>query len=372
MYDEYRMRMSKLGSYMGETMRKQTGLIVDATWANSITARPVCIQYLNTGLPKVYTSPDDFEETIWAHFESIKTYSVGGNAVDFQLVFRPHELDNHPEIKVGAYVNIPNVHGRPEQWLIVHIAEDNDLIKARILKTNWILKWVADGKIYNCLGVLRGGNADVKGIEDVGYITSVDSTSAIWLPTNYDSRTIGMNTRFLISDEGRIPPLAWIVSRLRDTTPIGLTQVSLNQDVYVAQNDNAELMIADYYAQNILPEEPRGPETDDGISTFRENSTVSDATITYTGAKPTVKVGGSFKTFTATFSNDDVKAKSWAVVDGVNDVTSGTEDYMIEYDSNNNLRLKVAQNYYLIGKVLTIQVVGTDGSTTEVQIEIIG
>lgn len=372
MYDEYRTRMSRRGSYMGETMRKQTGLIVDATWMNSITTLPVCVQHLNTGLPKVYESSDDFEETIWAHFESVKTYNVGGNAVDFQLVLRPHELNDHPEIKIGAYVNIPNVHGKPEQWLIVHIAEDNDLIKARILKTNWTLKWVADGKVYNCLGVLRGGNADSNGIEDVGYVTSVDSTSAIWLPTNYDSRTIGMNTRFLISDEGRTPPLAWKVSRLRDTTPIGLTQISLNQDVYVAQNDNAELMVADYYIYNILPEEPHVPEVDDGISTFGGDTTIGSAAISYTGAKPTIKVGGSFKTFTAAFSNDGVVAKSWVVVDGVNDVTSGTEDYTIEYDLNNNLRLKVAQNYYLIGKVLTIQVVGTDGSASEVQIEIIG
>ena len=65
-----------------------------------------------------------------------------------------------------------------------------------------------------------------------------------------------MNTRFLISDEGRIPPLAWVVSRLRDTTPIGLTQISLNQGVYVAQNDSVELMVADYYVHNITPEEP--------------------------------------------------------------------------------------------------------------------
>lgn len=371
MYDEYRTRMSKLGSYMGETMRKQTGLIVDATWVNSITARPVCVQYLSTGLPKVYTSPDDFEETIWAHFESIKTYSVGGNAVDFQLVFRPHELDDHPEIKVGAYVNIPNVHGWPEQWLIVHISEENDLINARILKTNWILKWVADGKIYNCLGVLRGGSADAKGIEDVGYITSVDSTSAIWLPTNYDTRTIGMNTRFLISDEGRTPPLAWVVSRLRDTTPIGLTQVSLSQDVYVSQKDNSELMIADYYAYNILPEESSEIETDSDISAFGEIAAVGEATITYTGIRPTIKVGGSFKVFTASFSGENVVVDKWLINDENGDVLADTGNYTVEYDGF-QMKLKVAQNYYLVGKIIVVQCIGSDGSVAEEQIEIIG
>ena len=102
-------------------------------------------------------------------------------------------------------------------------------------------------------------------------------------------------------------------------------------------------MVADYYAHNILPEEPYSPEVDDDISTFGGVATISNAIISYTGTKPTVKVGGSFKTFTAAFSNDGVTAKSWVVVDGVNDITSSTEDYTIEYDSNNNLRLKVAK-----------------------------
>ena len=42
----------------------------------------------------------------------------------------------------------------------------------------------------------------------------------------------------------------------------------------------------------------------------------------------------------------------------------------IEYDGE-KLKLKVAQNYNLIGTVLIVQVVGSDGSTAEVSVEVI-
>lgn len=372
MFEDYRNRIARRnGSYMGETMRKQTGLIVDATWFNSIYTKPVCVQHMTTGLPKSYESADDFEETLWAHFKPNKTYSVGGNATDNYLVFMPHTVAEHPEIKVGAYVSLPNVHNDVETWLIVNMVEDNDLIKANILKTNWILRWVTDGKIYNSLGVLRSSSALSSGIEENGLLTTVDGDLNVWIPTSYDSRTIGVNTRFLISDEGRTPPQAWSVSRITDTLPIGLTKLGLEQDQYTYQTDNVELMIANYYSSGIAPEEPDQPEVDDGDSSFGGEPTMGTATITYTGTKPTIKVGGSFKTFTAAFSSDGVTAKSWSVYDGTSDFAESVGDYTVEYTDTNNLRLKVAENYYLIGTVLTVSVVGSDGSTAEVQIEII-
>ena len=53
-------------------------------------------------------------------------------------------------------------------------------------------------------------------------------------------------------------------------------------------------------------------------------------------------------------------------------ISEDQNNYVVEYDNENNLKLKVAQNYNLIGKVLIVKVVGTDGSTDEVKIEIVG
>lgn len=117
-------------------------------------------------------------------------------------------------------------------------------------------------------------------------------------------------------------------------------------------------MLADYYRSEIEPEQP--------------NELVKlhpKAKITYSGTKPTLKVGGNFKTFTASFSNQSAAVDRWLISDENGDITAN-ENYVIEYDSN-NLKLKVARIYELIGTVLTIKVIGTDGSTDEVQMEVI-
>lgn len=364
MFEEYRNRMSRRGAYMGDTMRKQTQMIVDATWMNSITTLPVCVTEVKQGLPPAYYYADEFEDAIYAHFEKHKNYNVGGNDVDFKLVIQPHIAAERPDVKVGSYVCIPDINNVPRYWLITYIEEDNGLIVCRIMQCNWRLKWVANNVIHECLGVLRGEAADSEGLETAGYISTVESKAAIWLPSNVDTKSIGVNTRFLISDVGRTPPQAWKTSKILDTLPIGLTKVTLGQDQFNPQKDSAELMIADYYADAITPQ-PIEPETDELVPT------AGTVAISYSGSKPTIKVGGSWKTFAAEFSGEGVVPKSWSVSDGTNTFSETAENYTIEY-IDNKLRLKVARIYNLIGTVLTVQVIGTDDSAAELAVEVIG
>lgn len=190
--------------------------------------------------------------------------------------------------------------------------------------------------------------------------TFVDNVGAAILPTNSDSLTIEYNKRFIISDERRYPPLVYQVSKIEDTQPVGLTTFKFTQETFNPSADSAELMICDYYSS---PIEPEAPDI--------ETELKSTATITYSGTKPTIKVGGSAKTFTPAFSDETVTVSKWTISDENGDISGDTENYTIEYDGD-KLRLKVAQNYYLIGKVLIVQLIGVDGSTAEVSIEIIG
>lgn len=171
--------------------------------------------------------------------------------------------------------------------------------------------------------------------------------------------TIGYDTKFLISDPRRKPPIAWTTSKIEDTQPIGLTKLKFTQEPFNPDADNEELMIADYYKDSIKPEpiNPQEPIT-------------STASITYSGTKPTIKVGGSTKTFTAVFKDETTTVSKWTVSDENGDI-GGNINYTIEYDGD-QMKLKVAQNYNLIGTVLIIQVVGSDNSTAEIQIEVIG
>ena len=358
MYEEFRKRMDKRGSFMGETMRIQSDMIVNATWLNSVAARRVQVKWLNRGLPPTYASADEFEDPIDAHFELKSEYSIANGASPYYLMFRPGELMRHPEIKVGAYVSIPNVDNIPEWWMIIFIEDDNELKKSYIMKCNWVFKWVVDGKIYSHLGVLRNGSSTREADENA-YTTMVNGNGVMWTATNFDTQTLRHGQRLLISDEGRMPPLCYSIGDIIDTRPTGLTKFVLSQSTYDAIHDNAELMLADYYISNVEPEDST---TDVEI--------LGNATITYNGTQPTVKVGGSYKVFTASFSDDSVAVDKWLVSDENGDISADTSNYTIEY-LDRQMKLKIAPNYDLIGKVLIVQVIGTDKSTAEVRVEVV-
>lgn len=358
MYEEFRKRMDRRGSFMGETMRRQSDMIVNATWLNSVAARRVQVKWLNRGLPPEYTSPDEFEDPIDAHFELKSAYSLNSGESPYYLTFRPGELVRHPEIKVGAYVSIPNVDNIPEWWMIIFIEDDNELKKLQIMKCNWTFCWVVGGKIYRHLGVLRNGST-LREADSNSYTSVVNDNGIMLMCTNADTQTIGVDQRFLISDEGRVPPICYAVSNVVDSRPVGITKFTLSQGTYDSVHDNSELMLANYYDSNVEPE-VSDPETE----------ILGTAVITYNGTQPTVKVGGSFKTFTASFSDESITVDKWLISDENGDISVDTNNYTIEYDGY-QMKLKVAQNYYLIGKVIIVQCVGSDGSTAEVTVEVV-
>jgi hypothetical protein len=220
------------------------------------------------------------------------------------------------------------------------------------------LKWIHEGKIYESLGIQRIQQSYNAGSWDGDRLTFVDNITSVILPTNLDSLTISYNKRFIISDERRQPPLVYQVSKIEDIQPIGLTEFKFTQENFDPIHDNAELMICNHYDSPIEPEAPNIEEELKGA-----------ATITYSGTKPTIKVGGSYKTFTPAFSDETVTVSKWTISDENGDI-SGDTNYIIEYDGN-KLKLKVALNYNLIGTVLIVQLIGSDGSIAEVSVEVV-
>lgn len=365
MYEEFRNRMRRRGSFIGETMRHQSDAIVDATWMNSVSARRVQVKWLNRGLPPAYNNAEEFEDPLDAHFELKSSYSLNVGESPYYLTFRPGELVRHPEIKVGAYVSIPNVDNIPEWWMIVFIEDDNELRKLYIMKCNWVFKWVVDGKIYSHLGVLRNGSSTREPDEN-SYTTMVNGNGVMWMATNSDTLTLKHGQRLLISDEGRMPPLCYSVGDIIDTRPIGLTKFVLSQGTYDATHDNAELMLANYYDYEILPADPT--DMQEPATTFN---------ISYNGTKPTIKVGGSAKVFTAQLPEDNRFDIKWSISDGVNtyggsfdNYTQTFGDYTITTEDR-TMKVMVANNYNLIGTILTISAECADNSTGSVKVEVI-
>ena len=309
---------------------------------------------VDRGLPKITKA----HELIDVKF-NVKTYSdIKTDEPSYWMQFRHGEEKRHPEVDIGSYVYMEDEDGEWKWWMIQHLDERPQFRQYQILECNYTFRWVAEGKIYSCLGVQRVQQSYNSGSWDGDRFTFVDNITSAILPTNNDTLTIGYNHRFMITDPRRTIPLVWAVSKIEDSTPIGITELKFTQETYSPTLDNKELLICNYYDSEI---EPVVPDVEAEIT--------STAAIAYSGTKPTIKIGGSCKIFTPAFSEEFVTVSKWMVSDENGDV-SGNENYIIERDGD-LLKLKVALNYNLIGTVLIVQVVGSDNSTAQVAVEVV-
>ena len=348
MFESYKNRMARSGRNMSEMLQMRSNMVIEQTWNNDPNARRVYVVKVSCGLPNVTGN----HELIDVKF-NVDTYQkVGSDEPAYYLQFRHGAEKYNSDIGVGSYVYMMDEDGECKWWMIVSLDERPQFRQYHIVECNWKFGWVVDGKIYYHLGIIRGGSGG--DVDENSYSSTVDGTLSAWLPTTNDSVTIGYNQRFLISDERRSIPLAWEVSRIEDTQPFGITKLKLKQSTFNPSADNSDLMLADYCANSIEPVEPELTGT---------------ATISYSGTKPTIKVGGSAKTFTPIFSVEGVTVVHWTISDANGDI-GGDSNYTVERDGE-NLKLRVAQNYNLIGTVLTVKVTGSDGSTSEVSVEVI-
>jgi hypothetical protein len=177
------------------------------------------------------------------------------------------------------------------------------------------------------------------------------------MPTNDDSRTITYDTKFLISEPGRYPPLAWKVSKVAPSLSGDITKFTMTQEQFDPSRDNAELMIANYneYVVNPKPSE------------FEKTTTVSNLEIIYSGSA-VVKAGGGYKKFCL---QEYVDGSLIDVTDGItwsiDDMQVNPEDvdkYVVGFGGMDNLlacsikdnvlKVKCTDDYSLIGSTFTI------------------
>lgn len=117
----------------------------------------------------------------------------------------------------------------------------------------------------------------------------------------------------------------------------------MTQEQFNPATDNAELMIADYWAQSVEPE----------ILETEEIPTVSDLEITYSGS-PAVKAGGGFKKFALKSRIDGklidcTEGVKWSV-----DFSDGDLSQLETSTVGNVFKVKCLNDYSLIGKAFTI------------------
>ena len=159
MIEAYRNRMAAIGGYEGETRRRNSQKIMDASWMRDPATKPVYVKWCDTGTPIV----DDDDEVLYAKYNIKSYYSVQGDNVEYLLQFRLDDIKDRLDIKVGSYVKIPDEMDNWNWWLIVAKDDRTQFAQYYILKCTWTYRWVAkvDGKrrVYECLGCGRKQNS---------------------------------------------------------------------------------------------------------------------------------------------------------------------------------------------------------------------
>ena len=357
--DNYRNRMAALGGYEGESRRRNSQKIMDASWMRDAATKPVYVKWCDSGLPVV----DDDDEVLYAKYNVKSYHNITGDEIAYLLQFRLEDLKNRPDIKVGSYVQIINEMEIPEWWLIVHEDDRTQFHQFSILKCTWTYRWVSkiDGKrrIFECLGAPRKQNSYNSGVW-LDYTTqTVENQEVLWIPTNDDTKTIYYDCKFLKSSPGRYPPLAWKVSKIEDTATEGISKITMTQEMFNPATDNAELLIGNYYESAVQPE----------IFELEETPTVSDLEITYSGS-PVVRAGGGYKKFSLKSRIDGELVDCTEDIEWSVDFPSGDPTKLITSVVDNIFKVKCTNDYSLIGKTFTITA-QVENSSKSIVVEVV-
>ena len=191
-----------------------------------------------------------------------------------------------------------------------------------------------------------------------------------------DTETLFYNIRMIIDSKVETQPRAWLISKINRISPNGIVRVTLTQDTFDQRKDYIEKdedgniigMWANYWNSSVEPE----PILPDVVVPDDEQSELVTSTITCSG-KPQFKIGGSAKTFTVTYYDEEGQE--------LPDHTPGIWQFFIDNDElspelfnliqdGNKVKVKFLGDDSYIGKIVTITNTSEDSVGT-LQIEII-
>lgn len=365
MFDDYRKRMKNLGSYEGEAKRNTAQKIMNVSWDRDGATKPVYVKWIDKGLPFV----DENDVPLKAKFNVKSYHNITGDEVAYLLQFKLDDMRTNPNIKIGSYVQIEDELGNPEWWLIVHLDDRTQFKQFSVLKCTHVYQWVSevDGNrvIHRCLGVPRNQNSYNSGVWLDHVFQVAENQSIMILPSNSDSNTIFRDTRLIISNDLRYPPITWKVSKIQPKitgcnplnekhNPEGITYFTMTEEQFNPVLDNAELEIGDYYKYAIPPTE----ETDDG----------NEYKFTYTGT-PTLTVGGHYKKITIhKYIGDEEVEITDNIIWSVSTKELESEDIILE-PNGATLKIKVINKYSLVGKTVDVRaLIGNDEEHIELEV----
>lgn len=388
---------------IGQIHKEESDWLMEATWGNDIQSKVCYIyDYFHDDQPE-RNSHMTYENTtktrIDAKFIVTQYASISKDQIPFHIQFKPSQavefteedelyyFENDYRLKfdvqfpLSLYVDIPNEKKVYEKWLVVMCEQGNQFIKYDVLPCNYRFEWIElngqnryKRRMWGCdrqqLSYTSGTWVDQ-------YFHSLDNVEKSYLPLNSITENINyigendQNQRMIISAKTKYPTV-WQITKIENTHPIGLLQVTFSQTSfdqhkdYIEKDDTGNIvgMWADYWSENIEPTDP-------------DTSTTTPSTIygKITASTSTIKVGGSYKTLILKLYNADdnevTDNYSDATFEWTCSVTDGneTEDLSdkvtwLAGSSFNQKKIKFPDDRSYLDKVLDVKCTVTKGSGT--------
>lgn len=156
--------MAALGGYDGESRRRNSQRIMDASWMRDPATKPVYVKWVDRGLPII----DDDDYPVYAKYNVKSYHNITGDEIAYLLQFRLEDVKSRPDIKIGSYVQIRNEMDEPEWWLIWHLDDRLQFRQYSIVKCTNIYRWLSlkDGRrvIHEVLGCPRNQSSYNSGV----------------------------------------------------------------------------------------------------------------------------------------------------------------------------------------------------------------
>lgn len=400
----------------GEAIKRQSDMVMENTWYNDIQSKKAYIyDYYHDDEPLKYMglspehsktkTPIDIKFIINAYNSESK--DVVGKHIQFKPSFNwrnEYSLSYYKdcfedkyssEFPIGMYLDIPDEKGIYRKWLVTEIANTYDLQFPTwyILPIDHIFQWVHEGIKYQMCGVSRSQNSYNSGKWVDNIFTSTENQRKCCLPMNDISSTLFYDKRIVLSAPIK-EPITWSVTKVEQTSPKGISRLTFAQGYWDEHKDVFEYeeieidgtinrftssvyysdkkiigMWASYNDSSIVPmdKDDSKPITDYSV-------------VTYSGIKPEINTGGSYKKFTVNFYNQDnelidFKEGTWSFsIDGEDaddKIAILTHDESSDVEEN-QIKVKVNKNNNLIKKILVVSYESDNGIKSNVEMEIRG
>ena len=392
---------------IGQIRKEESDFLMEQTWDGDLQSK-TCYIYDFYHDDKPWLAEDITHENttktkIDAKFIVTKYSSIDKDQVEYHLQFKPsqpvrfteddelyyYETDYKKrystQFPIGLFVDIPDEKNVYRKWLIVAKEEGNQFLKYSVLPCDYYLHWIevnGTERIKRKMWcVSRAMNSYTSGRWIDRYMLGLDDIQKIWIPINPITEQLSYieenkNKRLVLSALIKKPHV-WQISKVENTKPLGIIKITLDQDSWDEHTDYVNLetgeMYADYYTSDIAPTDPTEP-----------TPTPSSNYGTITASTSTIKIGGSYKTLTATVfdengtditdSYSDADFEWYCSVEGVDSTELDTVITWLDGTTFNKKKIKFSNDRSYLEKILEVKceiIKDTETIETVMQFELI-